>query len=283
MDTPGLESYLANIVAEEPPEFSSETQAREHTFHAAAYVQNFALKRLAASYPNAQRLANSLQTIPPGGGRMTVYRFGAIVFHNVSAERRALELSRLTQLAPDLTPAANVSAEFAVIEDGSASPLLVDGKLRLAQMTDADGDLIALILAQTVAVECYERIVEEMFARLEALLMRMEQRGTVSFGMRSLHRLIGKALNTRSEALTVMRMLDDPGDSARDGAALPVQRVLRDEFGLADRHRSILRKLESVQDTLELLVEAARDDRFVLLEAVIALLIVFQVAFTLLQ
>jgi required for meiotic nuclear division protein 1 len=283
MDSPGLESYLANIVAEAPPEFAAQTGTSEHTFHAAAYVQNFALKHLAASYPNAQRLANSLQTIPPGGGRMTVYRFGAIVFHNVSAERRALELSRLTELSPGLTPAANVSAEFTVIEEGSASPHVVDGKLRLAQMTEAHGDLIALILAQTVAVECYERIVEDLFSRLEALLLRMEQRGTVSFGMRSLHQLIGKALNTRSEALTVMRMLDDPADSARGPLFEPVHRALRDEFGLADRHRSILRKLESVQDTLELLVEAARDDRFVLLEAVIALLIVFQVAFTMLH
>ena len=51
---------------------------------------------------------------------------------------------------------------------------------------------------------------------------------------------------------------------------------LRAEFDLGDRFTALELKLRSVQESLELLLDVARDRRLVLLEVAIVVLIVFE-------
>jgi uncharacterized Rmd1/YagE family protein len=58
---------------------------------------------------------------------------------------------------------------------------------------------------------------------------------------------------------------------------------LRAEFDLSDRYQALELKLRSVQEGLELLLDVARDRRLVLLEGAIVLLIVIELALTILR
>ncbi len=58
---------------------------------------------------------------------------------------------------------------------------------------------------------------------------------------------------------------------------------LREEFDLADRYGALELKLRSVQEALELVLDVARDRRLVLLESAIVLLIVVELALSLLR
>jgi len=58
---------------------------------------------------------------------------------------------------------------------------------------------------------------------------------------------------------------------------------LREEFDLADRYGSLEMKLRSVQEALELVLDVARDCRLVLLESAIVLLIVVELALSILR
>lgn len=253
-----------------------------HVFHAAAFVENLSIKELAGSYPEARRTPHELRYSPAAGGEVFLYPFGAAVFRDVPAATRDEELARLRRLRPSLTSSSTVE-EFTVREDPRGRPSMQDGALVLDAMTPDRASIIALTVAQSAAMEYYERIVEEMFGRTDRLVDRLERRGTVSWRTRPLHRFIGAAIGTRSEVLSVLHLLDKPDEVWEDAGIALIYDELRAEFDLGDRYQALEMKLRSVQEAMELVLDVARDRRLVLLEAAIVFLIVGELVVALLH
>jgi uncharacterized Rmd1/YagE family protein len=214
------------------------------------------------------------QTVEPDGG-IFIYPFGAVVSYDVSPERREAELSRLHQARPGLT-AQVVREDYSVLENSQSQTGIHDGMLEVDRLTPARAGVVALTVAQSAAMEYYERIVDQLFDRAGKLVERLEQRGTVAIQTRPLHRFIGEAISTRTEVLAVLHLLDKPEETWEDPAMDRIYNDLRAEFDLGDRFAALELKLRSVQESLELLLDVARDRRLVLLEAAIVVLIVVE-------
>ncbi|HEV3031531.1 MAG TPA: RMD1 family protein, partial [Polyangia bacterium] len=133
-------------------------------------------------------------------------------------------------------------------------------------------------IAQSAAMEYYERIVDQMFTETDRLVDRLEKVGTMPVFTRKLHKFIGAAIGTRSEVLSVLHLFDKPDAAWDDPVAEKIYEELRAEFDLVDRHNALELKLRSVQDALELVTDIARDKRLVWLEVSIVLLIVLEIA-----
>ena len=129
-------------------------------------------------------------------------------------ERREAELARLFKLGPKLT-AQVIREDYSVLEDPGFSTGIVDGTLRVDRLTPARAGIVSLIVAQSAAMEYYERIVDRLSTRTGTFVERLERRGTVPLRTRRLHRFIGEAISTRSEVLQVLDLLDKP-DAAWD-------------------------------------------------------------------
>jgi uncharacterized Rmd1/YagE family protein len=254
-----------------------------HAFHAVAFVENLVLKDIAPLYPGAKRSTHELCVPRSGGGQVFVYPFGAMVFHDVPSAQRALEIMRLREAQPKLTSTNVINEEFNVREDPSAILKVAEGVLTLDRMTAERAGVIAMSVAQSAAMEYYESIVEEMFGRTDRLVERMEERGTVPFGTRPLHRFIGAAIGVRNEVLSVLHLFDKPDETWDDNSIDRIYEELRAEFDLADRYQALELKLRSIQEALELVLDVARDRRLVLLESAIVLLIVFEIGLALLR
>jgi uncharacterized Rmd1/YagE family protein len=253
-----------------------------HSFHAVALVDSFALRELAFAYPDGRRVGHRLQSVRPYGGRMFVYRFGAIVFHNVSPEGREAELARLRKLLGEAPAPRVIEQSFEVREDTRSEPRMADGALTLDRMSPERASAIATTIAQSVAMEHYESMVEEMCDRTDLLVSRMERKGTVGFAIRPLHRFIGKAAGTRNQVLSVLHLLDGSDDVDSDDRFQAIHEELRTDFDLKQRYQAIELKLENVKNAVELILGVARDRRLVLLELTIAILILFEIGLALL-
>jgi len=256
--------------------------APTHNFHAVAFVENLSLKDLAAAYPGAVRTPHQLAFSAAGGGDVYIYPFGAIVFRDVAVAEREAELARLGRARPGLT-SATVIEDVAVREDPARKATVSGGALTIDSLTDERASVIALTVAQSAAMEYYERIVEEMFARTGRIVDRLEVKGSVPFRTRPLHRFIGTAISTRNEVLSILHLLDKPDEAWDDPGMDRIYDELRAEFDLVDRYQSLEQKLRSVQEALELVLDVARDRRLVLLEVAIVLLIVFELAISILR
>jgi uncharacterized Rmd1/YagE family protein len=253
-----------------------------HVFHAVAFVENLSLKDLAAAYPGARRTPHQLGFRASGGGDIYIYPFGAIVFRDVAVPEREAELARLARARPGLT-SATVIEDLRVREDPGGKATVSGGALTIDRLTEERASVIALTVAQSAAMEYYERIVEEMFARTGRIVDRLEVRGSVPFRTRPLHRFIGTAISTRNEVLSILHLLDKPDEAWDDPGMDRIYDELRAEFDLVDRYQSLAQKLRSVQEALELVLDVARDRRLVLLEVAIVLLIVFELLLSIMR
>ena len=252
-----------------------------HRFHAVAFVENFSLRTLAPSFPGAKLTAHELHLKLDGDAELYLYPFGAVVFHDVPEELRGRELHRIEKAVPGATHKV-VKEEFTVRVDASATDIRVEGgELVVDRLTGPRAAIVALTVAQSAAMEYYEGIVDRLFLRTAEIVEPLEKRGTVPMRVRRLHRFIGEAIGTRTEVLSVLHLLDKPDAAWDDPQMDHIYDDLRAEFDLVDRYGALESKLRSVQESLELVLDVARDRRMVWLEAMIVALFIFDVALTL--
>ena len=249
-----------------------------HTFHALAFVENFSLRDLAALYPEAKRTHHQLWYAAASGGTVYLFASGAVVFQDMGQAGREMEVQRLRRALPKLSDAQVLTEEFSVREVPGARPDIQGGVLVLDQLTFERAGVVTLTIAQSAAMEYYERIVDQMFTETDRLVERLEKSGTMPIFTRKLHQFIGAAIGTRSEVLSVLHLFDKPDAAWDDPGAEKIYEELRAEFDLVDRHSALELKLRSVQDALELVTDIARDKRLVWLEVSIVLLIVLEIA-----
>ena len=254
-----------------------------HTFHALAFVENFSLKELALCYPEAKRTHHRLWFPATAGGTVFMFPSGALVFYDMGQPAREAEIARLRRALPGLSDAQVLTEEFSVREVAEARPDIEGGVLVVDQLTFERAGVVALSIAQSAAMEYYERIVDQMFTETDRLVERLEKAGTMPIFTRKLHRFIGAAIGTRSEVLSVLHLFDKPDAAWDDPGADRIYQKLRSEFDLVDRYQSLELKLRAVQDTLEVITDVARDRRLFLLEATVVLLILFEIVLSLIR
>jgi uncharacterized Rmd1/YagE family protein len=253
-----------------------------HSFQALAFPENVSLRRLAELFPDAKRGTHELREDLAEGGTLFLFPFGVVVFQDVDAATRNDQLEALHKADPRLSGPGTVE-DLAVREDPSAAPGMAGGVLVVDRLTEARAGIIALTVAQSAAMEYYETIVTSMFERTRRLVERLERKGTTPLRTRPLHQFIGEAVGTRNEVLSVLHLLDKPDAAWDDPAMDAIYADLRDEFDLGDRFNALELKLRGVQEALELVLDVSRDRRLVLLEASIVILIVIELALSLLR
>jgi uncharacterized Rmd1/YagE family protein len=256
--------------------------SREHAFHAVAFAENLTLKELGTTYPDARRCPYELAWTPEDDRGVFLYPFGVIVFQNLAKEDQDRELQRLRAARPDLSTPV-IEEDLVVREEPGAQPGMASGVLVVDRLAPARAGIVALTVAQSASMEYYEGIVEDMLTRMNQLVDRLEQRGTVPIRTRPLHKFIGKAVGTRNEALTILHLLDKPDAAWDDPAMDEIYDDLRAEFDLMDRFAALEAKLRAVQEALELILDVARDRRLVLLEATIVALILVEIVMSILR
>src|SRR5260370_22103520 len=90
-------------------------------------------------------------------------------------------------MGPKLT-AQVIREDYSVLEDPGFSTGIVNGTLRVDRLTPARAGIVSLIVAQSAAMEYYERIVDRLFTRTASFVERLERYGTVQSRARRLHR-----------------------------------------------------------------------------------------------
>lgn len=257
-------------------------EATTHAFDAVAFVDNVPIRELEALFPGAKGSPHELVVALEGGETLFAFPFGAVVFLDAPSERREAELARLRRARPRLTPEV-VRESFVALERPGDAVGLREGKLVVDRLTPARAGIVALTVAQSAAMEYYERIVEDLASRTRSLVERLEIRGIIPMRTRQLHRFIGEAIGTRSEVLSILHLLDKPDAAWDDPAMDRIYGDLRGEFDLADRYGALESKLRGVQEALELLLGTARDRRLVALETTIVVLIVIEIVLGLIR
>lgn len=262
-----------------------------------AFANTFRLRELQPHFAGARldHGKDELTAAWPDGGVAIAFDFGAVVFFAVAdavRERVVRELrARTRESQPPHTEDYLVEVQPV---PRFAEPRFAEIKFDRVVVTELSPSvrhIIALLLAQSAAMDYYEADVSEILARTERITRELGQRGQLSGlwgGLGSgrvgdVERFIGHCIQTKNEVVETLALFDKPAEAWEDEALDRLFTRLRRMLELDDRFRALEYRLRTIQDSLVLLVDLARGRSSYRLELLIVLLIVFEVALMLFQ
>jgi uncharacterized Rmd1/YagE family protein len=254
-----------------------------HAYAIASTLAPREIARLLTPGAQSERLTKTQLTVRTGDTRWLVaYDFGAIVFFGYDEDERNATMSKILEKAgPE--PHPPMHEEFLVEIDPDGTPEAMFDRVRLAQLDGRTVDLVALVVAQSAAMEYYEEDVDLLLAKVQEQTRALERRGTFRGSVKELVKFVGNGMSTRNQVVYTLSLLDAPETVWNDERLDQVYRGLRKTFEIEDRYRALDYKLRMVQDNLEILVDLGQTRRSMTLEATIVIMIGIELVLLLYQ
>ncbi len=225
---------------------------------------------------------NELQLQYGDNSYLFVYRFGCIVFFNVSHEVKEREIGKLkAALGNGLTSPTTES--FQAIQGESALKV----EFEYVEMKKFSLDSVRLIcvsVGQSAALEYFEIETERMLSDTFNLMNQLSKGGVVPL-LRSgkLLRLIGSTAATRQHIISNVSVLDPPEATWKSKELGKLHSEVQENFDIGMRFRVLDRKLSLIQDNIEILADLTSTRRNMMLEMLIAALIVIELVFVVIR
>ena len=134
-------------------------------------------------------------------------------------------------------------------------------------------EVIATVLAQSVAIDYYDEDAQAILDRLATLARGVAQKGRPLGRQRDLLRFAGASMAFQAEIIRAILLLDKPDLTWEDELADRVHEKLRYHFEIAERYRALEAKLRTIRETLQMLIELTSERRMFLVEVAVLSLI----------
>jgi uncharacterized Rmd1/YagE family protein len=211
-----------------------------------------------------------------GPSWIVAYDFGAVAFVGVDdATRETVMEALLKRVGPEPHPPI---AEQAIIEvSDEEKPGARFDRVVVKEVDRRLAELVALVVAQSAAMEYYEEDVDLVLVRLKDMSEKLAQTGKLTAGTRELLKFIGAGMSTHNQVVFTLALLDTPQLAWEEETLDRIYTSLRTQFEIADRFRALDLKLRMIQDNFELFVELTQERRNYRLEMAVAILVFVEV------
>ncbi|MGD2117572.1 MAG: RMD1 family protein [Chromatiales bacterium] len=239
--------------------------------------QSIELRRIS----QVQILARDPTTIAvEDGGYAVLFRFGVIVFFNVSAMAEASFLELLQPFVVE--PFEQSHSELLEIQvTDNAEEQMQQGKLVLPDAGVARIQVVADILAKSVFLDDYEQRAAGAFDRIEPLAQRMHAKGHLPRQANDLLQHIGEILQIQHRMVARAQVGEKPDVLWEHPELERLWQRLENEYEIGERQLALERKLDLISSTAETLLGLLQDRRTLRVEWYIVILIVIEIILTL--
>ncbi len=180
-----------------------------------------------------------------------IYRFGSVVFFNVSPQRQRAVIEKLAVLIGEKPEI--ISEEFTLeLRSGERSAIGFEVAVLDAFSLDRI-ELIAFVLAQSTALEYFEIKVDELFSKTGDIGHDLRSRGRLVRREGEIKRFIGQCITNKQQLVASLYLLDKPDETWEDQVLDRLYRDAVDMFEIRDRYRTVDYKLRMIQENLELI------------------------------
>jgi required for meiotic nuclear division protein 1 len=219
-----------------------------------------------------------LATLGGNGDRFVfVYDFGALVFVGVDAGERekcvAAVAARLTG-----EPHPPLTESFALDVQPDKSMEVRFDRVILPALDVNAIEIVAEVLAQSVAMDYYADDVAEIEAETDRIATELRAAGRIPGRVQKTLQFVGLCIATRNDVISTLALFDKPDATWENEQLDRLWNALRKMLELDDRYRALDAKLRMFQDNLVLLVDLARARQTFVLEFAVALLIAAEMA-----
>jgi uncharacterized Rmd1/YagE family protein len=132
-------------------------------------------------------------------------------------------------------------------------------------------------LAQSVALDCYHQMVENLLTEIRGFSRDLETTGKLSISRKNMLKFIGRALNTQNDIADNIYIFDAPELVWDDEYLDKLHKGLMKHFDLRVRFSEIEYTLRIIEDNLSVFREISNQSENSLLERIIVVLILVEV------
>jgi len=203
-----------------------------------------------------------------------IYRFGSLVFFNMPrAEIEAVINTIKSVLGAGLAQPTTESLQITV---GATQDKIEFEAVELRKLSLQNLRLIAVTVGQSAAIESFEVNADKMLREASNFMQRLERIGRVPLSGRVLLSFIGSAAGARQHIISNLAVLDPPEEVWRNRDLQRLFKEMQLTFDIDLRFRALDRKLELVQDNIEILSDLVSSRRSTFLELLIVILIIIE-------
>lgn len=201
-----------------------------------------------------------------------LYSFGVCVYVNLTPKIANRVSQKLTRLIPgfniealDETYRMKVSSD-SEIKINHNYILVPEAKLEYLR-------LVALVLAESVAIESFEKATEPVLTKAFEYSRALKNLGVYPKNQKQLLKFIGFAVATRQEILNNLYIVDTPDETWNSPILEKMYLKLKDQFDIESRYKSLNMSLTSIQESTEIMVDLLQNKKAHTLEIWIIIII----------
>lgn len=204
------------------------------------------------------------------------YDFGGLVFVGIEqAERERLVAEINSRLTGE--PHPPLTESFALEIDPQKPMAVGFDRVVLPVLEVGAVEIVAEVLAQSVAMDYYADDVAEIEAETDRIAAELRKKGRIPGDVRPTLQFIGLCIATRNDIISTLALFDKPDATWENEQLDRLWNGMRKMLEFDDRYRALDAKLRMFQDNLVLLVDLARQRHTLVLELAVVLLIIVEV------
>ncbi len=213
-------------------------------------------------------------------GCAVIFRYGVAVLFGLDPIEEAAFLDDLKRLVRDALPEP-IHEEAILSLDADGGDRIRGGVVTLQELDVERLQVVAVVLAKSVALEHYEKGMAAGFDRIEPLAERLKKQGGIHRSARALLRYIGEGLLTEHRMVSRIEVHEKPELLWDHPELEPLHERLEAEYELRQRRAALERKQELLSRTVETVLDLLNQRRSLRVEWYIVILIVFEIILTL--
>jgi required for meiotic nuclear division protein 1 len=211
--------------------------------------------------------------------RVLITSFGAVVFWPFDEAMAKLVSGRIRETLTDQHVVEEVEDRLTV-HTGAREVRFLHNEIRLkSDASPMQMRFIAMLLAQSVALDHLEREVDGALGGYAPYLENLRTRGRIGISTSRVLKSIGFSMQTRHSVLTNLALFDKPAETWESEEIEDLYQGLRDFFDLAERQEVLNAKLDFVNQNTSMLFEVISARRLEYLEWIVIILIAIEIVY----
>jgi len=204
-----------------------------------------------------------------------IFHYGMVSFFNMNASEIASVLEEIKPFCN--TYISEKLSEDIQIEVRENSLKVEYNNVILPELNDEMIRLVMLNTSQSVALDRYADITEELLIETHEHTKYLENKGKLDISGNKLKRFIGRVLNIKNKISENLYIFDSPDSTWENEQLNKLNQELKISFDLKDRYRLIHERIEIIKENLELFKDIMDHKESSRLEWIIIILIVIEV------
>jgi uncharacterized Rmd1/YagE family protein len=204
-----------------------------------------------------------------------------VVFANYDAVAKSELISFIKNYATNLVD-LDLFEEYRIETDNQLQKVIVKNNYVIVPQIDSSIlRIVMLNIGQSVALDYYEVLTNELITSSKHYILELEQHGKLSISKTNLLKYIGKVLNVKNSIVDNLYILDDPNLVWDNEELNLLNRHLKVNFDINTRFKDLDYRLQIVENNLTLFTDVLNVRESSRLEWVVIILIALEIAIAL--